>query len=59
MNLTEKKEQLIKEREEHQKIKDAAHFKILLINAQLRKLETVVKAAEGIFKEDQTTEPTP
>lgn len=51
--ITERKEQLIKQREDLEKTKQEAHEAIIAINAKLRKLKTVSKHAEEIFQEDQ------
>ena len=53
MNLTEKKEQLIKQSAELEKIKKEAHDGILAINAKLRKPETVIGNAEELFQEEE------
>lgn len=56
MDLLEKKNQLIAQREKLEQVKKDAHEGILRINGQIRKLEGVIKDAEGFFTESQPVE---
>ncbi len=51
MDLQKKREQLLKERETFEKIKKEAHEGILKINADIRKLDALIRDAVEMFGE--------
>jgi hypothetical protein len=52
MNITQIVEDLTKERDELQAQEDAAHKRIIEINAKLRRFQTVLRDAKEILSED-------
>lgn len=53
MNLNAKIEDLIKEWHEQSVIKDKAHERMKQLTAQVKKLTTLAKHAEGVFKVEE------
>lgn len=57
MDITKKIDDLRKEKEEQQAAKDKAHARIMEINRQIGKLETIIKHAAEVLQSAESVNP--